>query len=107
MWMVLFTCQALSRKVSGCISQAALVLWNREDLKVDDEVQIMPCNNSHVFHPPCLAPWLKMHNSCPVCRHELATDDMQYERKKERDQQEAEERKGAANAVSHTDFLYT
>ena len=32
---------------------------------------------------------------------------MQYERKKERDQQEAEDWKGAANAVSHTDFLYT
>ena len=89
-----------------CLSKATAMLC-REDLKVDDEVQIMPCNNSHVFHPPCLAPWLKVHNSCPVCRHELPTDDMQYERKKERDLQEAEDRKGAANAVSHTDLLYT
>lgn len=48
-----------------------------------------------------------MHNSCPVCRHELETDDMHYEHRKERDQREAEERKGAANAVSHVDFLYT
>lgn len=67
----------------------------------------MPCNSNHVYHPDCLAPWLKDHNSCPVCRFELPTDDMAYENKKERDQREAEERKGAANAVSHTDFLYT
>ena len=26
----------------------------------------MPCNNSHVFHFPCLAPWLTWHNPCPV-----------------------------------------
>lgn len=79
----------------------------REDLQVGEEVQIMPCNSNHVYHPDCLAPWLKGHNSCPVCRFELPTDDMAYENKKERDQREAEERKGAANAVSHTDFLYT
>ena len=79
----------------------------REDLQVGEEVQIMPCNSNHVYHPDCLAPWLKDHNSCPVCRFELPTDDMAYENQKERDQSEAEDRKGAANAVSHTDFLYT
>ena len=78
----------------------------REDLQVGEEVQIMPCKSNHVYHPDCLAPWLKAHNSCPVCRFELPTDDMAYENKKERDQREAEERKGAANAVTHTDFLY-
>jgi hypothetical protein len=41
-------------------------MWCREDLQVGDEVQIMPCSDHHVFHPPCLAPWLKDHNSCPV-----------------------------------------
>lgn len=79
----------------------------REDLQVGEQIQIMPCNSNHVYHPDCLAPWLKEHNSCPVCRFELPTDDMAYENKKERDQREAEDRKGAANAVSHTDFLYT
>ncbi|KAK9819886.1 hypothetical protein WJX72_003607 [[Myrmecia] bisecta] len=78
----------------------------REDLKVGDEVQIMPCNDSHVYHPPCLAPWLTAHNSCPVCRFELPTDDTVYERRKEREKIEAEDRKGADNALSHNEFMY-
>lgn len=41
-----------------------------------------------------------------MCRHELPTDDDSYERKKERDAIEAEERKGAANAVAHNEFIY-
>ncbi|KAI7839228.1 hypothetical protein COHA_007041 [Chlorella ohadii] len=80
-----------------------------EDLAVGDEVQVMPCNaadGKHVFHPPCLAPWLAENNSCPTCRHELPTDDQQYERRKEREREEAEERRGAENAVSHNEFLY-
>ncbi|GAB4817781.1 hypothetical protein N2152v2_004827 [Parachlorella kessleri] len=75
-----------------------------EDLHEGDEVQVMPCK--HVFHPPCLAPWLEQHNSCPTCRHELPTDDAHYERRKEREKEEAEERRGAENAVSHNEFMY-
>ncbi len=147
-------------------------------------VQVMPCSAAHAFHPPCLKPWLAAHNSCPICRHEVPTDDERarpspvpppllrctrqglpgapcepaapggvcslgrraplqlssacgahstfvvtctelgrivrwqllkramgcgagYERRKVRDAQEAEDRKGAANAVTHLDFLYT
>ncbi|CAD8055419.1 unnamed protein product [Paramecium sonneborni] len=40
----------------------------------------MPCN--HHFHPDCLIPWLKQHNSCPVCRSEIKTDDEDYNKKK-------------------------
>ncbi|KAG7032683.1 E3 ubiquitin-protein ligase RING1, partial [Cucurbita argyrosperma subsp. argyrosperma] len=41
------------------------------------EVKQMPCK--HIFHDYCLLPWLELHNSCPVCRFELATDDSDYE----------------------------
>ncbi len=78
----------------------------RDELDVGDEVQILPCNSSHIFHPPCLAPWLKDHNSCPVCRHELPTDDWRYEDAKEKKVMRAAEQKAAANAISHSEFLY-
>lgn len=48
----------------------------------------------------------RMQPRSPGCRrHELPTDDQQYERRKEREREEAEERRGAENAVSHNEFL--
>lgn len=77
-----------------------------DSFKVGDEVQVLPCAGKHVFHPACLAPWLQQHNSCPMCRHELPTDDEEYERAKERDRVAAEERRGADNAVRGGEFIY-
>ncbi|XP_018327573.1 E3 ubiquitin-protein ligase RNF181-like [Agrilus planipennis] len=37
----------------------------------------MPCD--HLFHPECIKRWLTKTNSCPLCRHELPTDDENYE----------------------------
>ncbi|CAN4076615.1 unnamed protein product [Withania somnifera] len=76
----------------------------REVLVVDDKMQELPCK--HMFHPPCLKPWLDKHNSCPICRHELLTDDHHYESWKEREKEAEEERKGAANAVREGEYMY-
>ncbi|OAY68955.1 E3 ubiquitin-protein ligase AIP2, partial [Ananas comosus] len=76
----------------------------RENLVVNDKMQELPCK--HLFHPPCLKPWLDEHNSCPVCRYELRTDDHEYESWKEREREAEEERKGAANALRGGEFMY-
>eukprot|EP00983_Pelagomonas_calceolata_P114419 1160092-Pelagomonas_calceolata.AAC.8 len=39
-----------------------------EVLQVGDQVQSLPCHETHLFHPACLRPWLSKSNACPVCR---------------------------------------
>ncbi|OQS04405.1 hypothetical protein THRCLA_03353 [Thraustotheca clavata] len=41
------------------------------DIDKADQVTRMPCQ--HIFHTECLGQWLKIGNSCPICRVEIAS----------------------------------
>ncbi|CAN4082759.1 unnamed protein product [Withania somnifera] len=78
------------------IENLPLVVVSDEDLKASnvvcavckDEILVMekvtrlPC--SHYYHCDCIVPWLNIRNTCPVCRHDLPTEDVEFERKKGR-----------------------
>lgn len=52
----------------------------KDEMLVEEKVRRLPC--SHFYHGECIIPWLGIRNTCPVCRYELPTDDLEYERHK-------------------------
>ncbi|CAG9818385.1 unnamed protein product [Phaedon cochleariae] len=43
------------------------VCW--EDFQLRETVRQLPC--THVYHEPCIRPWLELHGTCPICRQNL------------------------------------
>ena len=51
-----------------------------ENFEVGNILRVLECN--HEFHENCIITWLKSNNTCPICRHELESNDPNYERRK-------------------------
>jgi E3 ubiquitin-protein ligase RNF115/126 len=45
----------------------------KENYILNDTISKLPCE--HLFHNECSVTWLKMHNTCPVCRKELKEEE--------------------------------
>jgi hypothetical protein len=50
------------------------------DINDGQNTILLPCG--HMFHSDCVTKWLEIHNTCPLCRFELPTDDPNYERER-------------------------
>ncbi|KAF5304367.1 hypothetical protein FQA39_LY09746 [Lamprigera yunnana] len=47
------------------------VCW--EDFILKECVRQLPCQ--HIYHEPCIRPWLELHGTCPICRQNLSSND--------------------------------
>lgn len=55
----------------------------REDIRSNGTGSCIPCG--HIYHAECLIPWLKSHQSCPICRMKSTIDDLQILRIEDED----------------------
>ncbi|EPS63574.1 hypothetical protein M569_11208, partial [Genlisea aurea] len=54
----------------------------KDSVNVGEAAKKLPCG--HGYHGECITLWLGSRNSCPVCRYELPTDDLEYEEEKKK-----------------------
>jgi E3 ubiquitin-protein ligase RNF115/126 len=65
------------RKDSGCDNSCSVC---KDEFEVSQNLIYLPCK--HIYHDECIMPWLKERNSCPTCRFELPSEDVDYDARK-------------------------
>ena len=66
--------QIMTQCGEHCDQSCAVCICDFEEC---DELIRLPCG--HVFHKDCVSTWLNEHNTCPTCRYELPTEDIEKE----------------------------
>ena len=46
------------------------------DFKETDKITPLPCDEKHYFHSECIIDWLSRNNSCPFCKKEIKSEDL-------------------------------
>lgn len=81
-------CEIIQEQVDSKLQCS--VCW--EDFQMKEVVRQLPCSVSscvatafhlsnkpfslqHVYHEPCILPWLKIHGTCPICRKSLVPEE--------------------------------
>ncbi|KAI4374504.1 hypothetical protein MLD38_012490 [Melastoma candidum] len=49
----------------------------KDKFNAGEKTMQLPC--CHCYHSDCIVTWLEIRNTCPVCRYDLPTDDLDYE----------------------------
>ncbi|XP_056865579.1 E3 ubiquitin-protein ligase RING1-like isoform X2 [Raphanus sativus] len=60
------TVKITSKHLTNDMSQCTVCM---EDFVAGGEATELPCK--HIYHKNCITPWLRLHNSCPICRRDL------------------------------------
>lgn len=60
--------KATAQKIEQTDGECTICLQN---LNLNEKIITMPCNIKHTFHEKCIMSWLRVSNSCPICRAPL------------------------------------
>lgn len=66
--------------LQGCQDNKTKCVICVDDMTLGDKATLLPCN--HFFHGECVTPWLKVHNTCPVCRRSVEVEEAPESKKR-------------------------